>query len=57
MFEINERGFCHKYPEATHKPKVRFNRSLKCYMCYDGGLTLYGKTAQDAINELSDCRK
>jgi hypothetical protein len=57
MFEINKSGFCHEYPEATHKPRVRFSSSLKCYVCYDGGLKLYGETAQDAINELSSCRK
>ena len=44
------------YQKALHKPHITFNPELECYQCSDGGLTFFGRTANEAHQELMSVR-
>ena len=47
-----------QYPNIQHKPRISIvNDDMgKCYQCTDGGLTQYGRTPQEAFDNLKACR-
>jgi len=46
------------FDDPTHQPISiqHIDEIGTCWKCFDGGLTCYGETEQEAINELKRCR-